>query len=471
MRNNVTFGVIVGTRGYFPVNLAIEGRKQIQSILKECGYNIIIPPAEATANGVIDTINDARVCAATFKEHQDEIDGIIVVLPNFGEEAAIVETLKIARLNVPVLVQACSDGLAHLDLAHRRDSFCGKLSVCNNLYQYGIPFTNTVQHTCALDSNEFKKELDFFARVCRVVRGLRDARIGMVGARPNPFRTMRVSEKLLQASGITVLTVDLSEIFSSARKIDDSALETRKKCDEIREYGKIASGVKSENLIKQAKLSMALDDWIAANEIDACAVQCWNSVQENYGCAVCLSMSLLGERLIPCACEADVAGAVSMYALLLASGEIPALLDWNNNYGNNHDMCINTHCSNYPKSFMKTEPELGNLDVLGTQINPELCFGAVKGYVAAGPMTYARISTDDRHGRIKTYIGEGVFTDDRPRIDGGIAVCQVPRLQELLNHLCKNGFEHHVAMTRSHCARVLNEAFCNYLGWETYYHS
>jgi L-fucose isomerase-like protein len=181
-------------------------------------------------------------------------------------------------------------------------------------------------------------------------------------------------------------------------------------------------------------------------------------------------MSMMGQRYLPSACETDVTGAVSMAGLLLAGGSVPALLDWNNNFGREADKCVCTHCSNYPKSFMGNEVEISKLDVLGTVIERQRCFGAVKGKVAPGPMTYFRISTDDTKGRIKSYLGEGQFTNDPYGMDGGIAVCQVKNLRALLGYICQNGFEHHVAMARTHCAAVLQEAVCKYLGWDLYYH-
>ena len=223
-------------------------------------------------------------------------------------------------------------------------------------------------------------------------------------------------------------------------------------------------------MLKQARLSVAIDEWMRENEIDASAIQCWTSVQNNYGCATCLSMSMMGERKMPSACEVDVAGAVSMYALLLASGEIPGFLDWNNNYGNENDKCVCTHCSNFPKSFMGRDVEISELDILGETLGRENCFGAVKGHVAGGPMTYFRISTDDRRGKIKAYLGQGEFTDDPFDMDGGIAVCKVPKLRELLAHLCQEGFEHHVAMARTHFAEVLREATEKYMNWDLYHH-
>lgn len=470
MQKKTTFGLIVGTRGFFNPQLAAEGRKQLLTKLDQLGYDYVIPPVEATPNGAIETLKDAKVCADVFQANRSKIDGVIVVLPNFGDELGVVNTLNFAQLDVPVLVQACDDDLEHVDVAGRRDAFCGKLSVCNNLYQYNIPFTDTSLHTCAIDSAEFTQDLDFFARVCRVVKGLTTARIGAIGARPAAFQTVRYSEKLLQQTGITVVPVDLSEILGVAQSFDDQAKDVQVKLAEIRAYGTIPARIPAESILRQAKLSVAIDQFMAANELDASAVQCWESVQKNYGCAACLSMSLMGEHYQPSACEVDVTGAISMYALLLASGKIPGFLDWNNNYGSDRTKCVNTHCSNYPKSFMGSDIEISELDILGATLGREKCFGAIKGHVAAGPMTFFRMDTDDAVGDIRAYVGEGEFTDDPFGMDGGIAVCQIPNLRGLLAYLCQNGFEHHVAMTRSHCADVLDEAITKYLGWDLYSH-
>jgi len=466
----VTFGLIVGTRGFFNPQLAREGRKQLLSKLDALGYSYVILPEAATAHGAVETRADARKCAELFHTHRECIDGVIVALPNFGDELGVVQTLDLAGLNVPVLVQASRDRLDAVDVSGRRDAFCGKLSVCNNLYQYGIPFTDTREHTSEIDSSSFGDDVTFFARVCRVVRGLRRARVGAIGARPAAFQTVRFSEKLLQDSGITVVPVDLSEIIGRARQLDDQAAQVQQKLAEMREYGKIPARIASPNVLKQAKLTVVIEGWMAESELDASAVQCWTSIQNNYGCATCLSMSLMGQKGMPSACEVDVAGAVSMYALLLASGQAPGFLDWNNNYGDEPDKCVCTHCSNFPKDFMGGPIEISELDILGETLGRERCFGAIKGHVAPGPMTYFRISTDDRRGKVKSYLGEGQFTDDPFGMDGGIAVCKVGRLRELLGHLCQNGFEHHVAMARTHCADVLQEAVSKYLGWDLYRH-
>lgn len=396
-------------------------------------------------------------------------DNKIVSLPNFGFEIGIINAISVADLNVPVLVQACDDENDKVDLDSRRDAFCGKISVCNNLYQYGIPFTDTTLHTYSIYSELLAKDINKFAGICRVVNGLRHARIGAIGARPAGFQTVRASEKLLQKSGITVVPVDLSEILGAARKIEDTDAELLKKLEEIKCYAAVPKEY-SDKLVLQAKFGVAVERWIEANQIDAVAVQCWDSLEQNYGCAACVTMSMLGEKLLPAACEVDIAGAVSMYALTLAAQGQSALLDWNNNFAEDRNKCVCTHCGNFPKSFVRNDLKLGTLGVLGRTLGKVNTFGAVYGKVTKGDFTFFRISTDDTKGAIKAYLGTGEITDDPYGMDGCIAVTKVNNLQTLMKYICKNGFEHHVAMVRNDVKEILNEAIEDYLGWNLYVH-
>lgn len=469
-KKKLCFGVIIGTRAYFNSALAKDVRKQLLKTIEEQGYDYVILPEDATPTGSsIETREDGIKCAELFRQNRDKIDGIIVSLPNFGFEIGIINAISIADLNVPVLVQACDDENDKVDLDSRRDAFCGKISVCNNLYQYGIPFTDTTLHTYSIYSDLLAKDINRFAAVCRVVNGLRHARIGAIGTRPAGFQTVRASEKILQATGITVVPVDLSEILGAARKIEDTDAELVQKIEEIKKYARVPQQY-SEKLMLQAKFGVAVERWMNANAIDAVAIQCWDSLEQNYGCAACVTMSMLGEKLIPAACEVDIAGAVSMYALTLASQHQSALLDWNNNFAEDRNKCVCTHCGNFPKSFIMNDIELGTLGVLGRTLGKVHTFGAVYGKVKQGDFTFFRISTDDTKGCIKSYLGEGTITDDPYGMDGCIAVTKVDNLQTLMKYICKNGFEHHVAMCRGNVKDILQEAIESYLGWNLYVH-
>jgi L-fucose isomerase-like protein len=465
----MTLGVIIGNREFFPDQLVAEAREDILKLFGECGVRPITLSPDDTKLGGIESHADARKCADLFKDYREEIAGVVVILPNFGDEKGVADTLKLSGLNVPLLIQAYPDDLNQLGITRRRDAFCGKISVCNNLVQAGIKFTLTEKHVSSPKSDGFRRDLERFVRICRVVKGLRSVRLGAVGARPGAFNTVRYSEKILERYGISVTTVDLSEFLGVAGKLAESDSAVKTKLEEIRNYAP-APGVPTEKLVQMARLGVVLARWMEANALDATAIQCWTSVQQNLGCNVCTLMSMMSERFMPSACEVDVTGVLTMYAMQLAAGSPAAIVDWNNNYGEDDNKCALFHCGNWAKSFLP-DIQIGTAPILGSTLGVENTYGALEGRTPAGPLTYGRITTADVDGCIRAYVGEGELTDDELKTFGTRAVAHVPDLQRLLRHICTNGFEHHVVMTRSKSASVLVEALGNYLGWDTYEHN
>ncbi len=463
-----TFGIIIGNRGFFPDHLCIKGREGILAALKKGGHEAILLPVDATKVGAVESLADAQKYADLFKANREKIDGVIVTLPNFGDERAVANTLRWSELDVPVLIQASPDDGKQMTIKNRRDSFCGKMSACNNLRQYGIPFSLTQLHTEALDSAEFQQDLEQFAATCRIVRSLRHARIGAIGARPAAFNTVRYSEKLLEASGITVETLDLSELLGWVKKLTDTDSAVKEKLEAIKAYTNTKSAP-SESLVKMAKLGVAIDRWVRDNKLSATAIQCWTALEEFYGVVPCTLMSMMSNNLMPSACETDVAGLVGMCILQAASGQPSALLDWNNNYSKDPNKGVLFHCSNLPKAFFATQ-KMDYQEIIAGTVGKENTYGTIVGRIAPGPFTYCRISTDDLEGRITAYFGEGKFTDDKLETFGGYGVFEIPRLQGLLEFICRNGFEHHVAANKAAVAGAVEDALENYLGWDVYHH-
>jgi L-fucose isomerase-like protein len=429
---------------------------------------VVALDAEKSGHGAIETYEEAQRCAEVFRAHRERIDGVIVTLPNFGDERAIADTLRLSRLRVPVLVQATPDTPAKMSIAFRRDSFCGKMSACNNLRQYGIPYSLTTSHTVTPDSAEFKKDLEWFAGVCRVMRGLRDLRIGSIGARPTAFNTVRYSEKILESQGISVETLDLSEVIGRIQRMKDSDDAAQAKLKSIEKYVS-TNDVPKEALLKMAKLGAVIDQWMKQTHVTISAIQCWTSIEENLGVVPCTVMSMMSDDLMSSACEVDICGVLSMHTLRLASQTPSALLDWNNNYGDNPDKAVCFHCSNLPKHFLKSVKMDYQAIIAGT-VGKENTFGTCVGLVKPGPMTFARFSTDDRAGHVRGYVGSGNFTDDPLETFGGAGVVEIPKMQTLLRYICENGFEHHVAANFSSVAGVVHEAAVRYLGWDMHWH-
>jgi L-fucose isomerase-like protein len=464
----MTFGLIVGNRGFFPDHLAKSGREQMVGALERAGHRVICPTAEQTKYGAVETRAEARICADLFRAHRDEIDGVVVTLPNFGEERGIAEALRMADLRVPVLIQATPDTPGKMTIADRRDSFCGKMSICNNLQQYRIPYSLTARHTVAPDSAEFTADLANFAAVCRVANGLRKLRIGAIGARPAAFNTVRYSEKILESNGITIEPLDLSEVFGRINRLKCEDADVQAKAKAIRAYVS-TDGIPDDAIIKMSMLGVVIDRWMKDNDLDISAVQCWTSMEEFFGVVPCTVMSMMSNGLHSSACEVDVPGVVGMHALRLASETPSALLDWNNNYGEDPNKAVCFHCSNLPKHFFE-DVRMDYQEIIAGTVGKLNTFGTCVGKVKASPMSYARFSTSDTTGKMRGYVGQGRFTDDPLNTFGGAGVVEIPRLQDLLHYICETGFEHHVAANMSQTAPAVYEAATKYLGWEMYWH-
>lgn len=470
MKEKITLGVIVGNRGFFPGHLIDQGRLTILKVLQNEGIEAVVLTPEATSHGGVGTLNDALKCADLFRAHRDEIDGILITLPNFGDEKAVADSIRLSELRVPVLVHAFDDDLTKMTNLDRRDSFCGKISACNNLNQYGIKYSLTSLHTVDPNDESFRADLRQFAATCRVVRGLKNVRIGALGARPAAFTTVRYSEKLLEQAGISVDTLDLSEAFGRATRLSEDEADVKRKVEEIQAYANTPK-VPAASLMKMARMAVVIDRWMVENRLVATAIQCWTSFEQFYGITPCTLMSMLSNNLFPSACETDVTGVISMYAMSLASCRPSALLDWNNNFGKDKDKVVVFHCSNLPKDIFEETPTMGYSEIFAAEVGKENAYGTLSGRIKAQPFTYCRVSTDDKNGQIMAYIGEGRFTDDHLATFGGFGVAEVPELQTLLKYVCFNNFEHHVAVNPGIVADAVQDALETYMSWDIYRHS
>ena len=464
----MTMAVIVGNRGFFPDHLAKSGREEMLEALRVAGMDVVALSPQESKYGAVETREESRRCADLFKRHRERIDGVIVTLPNFGEERAIADTLRLADLRVPVLLQATPDDPQKMTIAHRRDSFCGKMSACNNLRQYGIPYSITTLHTESPGSPEFAKDLEWFAAICRVVNGFRNLRVGAIGARPTAFNTVRYSEKILESQGISIETLDLSEVLGRIERMKDTDDSAQAKLASIQKYVD-SSNVPQAALLKMAKLGAVVDHWMAATEVTISAVQCWTSIEENLGIVPCTVMSMMSDSLLSSACEVDICGVLGMHALRLASQTPSALLDWNNNYGSDPNKAVCFHCSNLPKHFFRSA-KMDFQEIIAGTVGKENTYGTCVGLIKPGKMSFARVSTDDTAGKMRGYLGEGQFTDDPLNTFGGAGVVAIPEMQKLLHFICEHGFEHHVAANLSSVASAVYEATTRYLRWDMYWH-
>jgi L-fucose isomerase-like protein len=305
----------------------------------------------------------------------------------------------------------------------------------------------------------------------------------MIGARPAAFNTVRFSEKIFERHGISIETIDLSEIFGLAGKIKNTDKDLIAKIEEIKNYVPV-KGIPAQSLDKMARFGVVIERWMEQNGLVASAVQCWTAMEEYYGVVPCTLMSIMSNKLVPSACETDIGGVLGMYTMVLASGKPSAILDWNNNYGDDPDKCIMFHCSNLPKDVFVDDkevkkhakptpedlPRMDYQEIIAGTVGKENTYGTIVGRIRSEPFTFCRVSTDDFTGKITAYVGQGQLTNDPLQTFGGYGVANIPNLQKLLAYLCAQGFEHHVAINLSQTAAAIAEALGKYLNWPVYHH-
>jgi L-fucose isomerase-like protein len=457
------FALYFGNRGFFPGSLIAGARQEMETVLKSLGHEVLLLDAGATRNGGVETTAEGQIYANFLRANRGKYDGVILSLPNFGDETGAVAALQDA--GVPIFIQAYPDEMDKMAPDSRRDSFCGKISIMDVFKQYGVKFTALKPHTVSPSSPRFKENIAEFNAVCQVVKGMRRMVVGAVGARTTPFKTVRVDEVALQRHGITVETLDFSDIIARVKALSTSspayqdkrqALMAYAPCEEIPERA-------FENL---SRLGVVLDQVVSEYQMDAVAVRCWIELQQQLGISVCVLMGEMNNRGVPAACEVDIANAVTMQALRLASGSPSALLDWNNNYDDDEDRCILFHCGPVPASLMTDRGHLTDHSILANSVGLGCAFGCHQGRIAPTEMTFSGLLTDA--GKLKMYLGEGRITQDAipDNFFGCAGVAQIANLQDVLMHIGRYGFRHHVSITPGSVQAPLQEALENYLGFE-----
>ena len=457
------FALYFGNRGFFPSSLIHSAREEMVRVLRGLDHETVLIDETAVPHGAVETADQGRIYAEFLRRNRGKFDGVILSLPNFGDENGAVAALQDA--GVPILIQAYPDELDQLGPQSRRDAFCGKLSIMDVFKQVGIRFTILKPHTVRPSSDAFARNIDTFDRVCRIVGRMRRMTVGAVGARTTAFKTVRVDELALQAHGINIETIDLSEIFTRMDSLRTSKNSFKDKMEHLKQAANW-NNAPEKALVNLAKLGVVLDELVDQFHMDAMAIRCWIELQSRYGISPCLVTGDLAERAVPTACEVDIANAVTMFALTQASGEASGILDWNNNYGDEENKCILFHCGNVPRSLMVEKGTISDHLILSNSLGAGHGFGCNVGRIRPMDMTFGSMMT--KEGSVDFYLGQGQITNDQfsKQFFGCAGVAEINNLQDVLQYIGRTGHRHHVSITPGHLVEPMVEAFRNYLGYQ-----
>lgn len=461
--SKMTFALCFGNRGFFPESLIAEARREVKGVMDKLGYETLIMEEDATRYGAVETVEEGKKFAAFLKEHEGEYDGVILSLPNFGDENGAIAALE--NCGVPILIQAYPDEIGKMDFQHRRDAFCGKFSIMDVFYQCKLPFTVFKPHVVHPCTETFKQHIRWFAAVCRIVNKMKKLTVGAIGARTTAFKTIRFDELTLQKYGITTETLDLSEVFIRLKDVNTEDSRFKQKVEKLKNYTNWR-GVPEEKINVLSKLGVAIDDIIKDYSLDCIGLRCWIEIEKELGVSPCVLLSELNDRGIPAACELDVCNAISMYALSAASEKPSTCLDWNNNYGDNENKCILFHCGPVAQSLMESKGKIVDHPMFAKSLGSGCGWGCNVGRIQKSPMTFASSKTED--GKLIFYTGEGEFTGEpiEEEFFGCGGVAEIENLQDKLLAIGKGGFRHHVSVTFGRVSVPVKEAFATYLGYE-----
>jgi L-fucose isomerase-like protein len=461
-KNRTTFALAFCNRGFMPGELIYSAREEMCKAVTDAGYDYIIMDPKATRYGGIETRDEGRLYAKWLKENEGKYDGVIFSMPIFADENGAVTALQDA--GVPILLQAYPDEIGKMDFAHRRDAFCGKFSVTDVFTQYELPFTVMKPHVVHPLTKAFAGNLKDFAAICRVVNGMKRFTVGCIGARTTAFKTTRFDELTLQKYGITVESFDLSELIYKVGQYADTDEKVLKKEKVLTEYTDF-SKVPESNRKTLSKISVVIDDYIREYHLDALSLRCWNEMETILRVCPCVLLSELNDRGIPASCEIDLCSALTMRAMMLASEEPTAVLDWNNNYGDDENKVILFHCGPVAQSLMTAKGTVTEHKMFA-KTDPGSGWGSNEGRIRPFPMTFSNCQTKD--GKLIVYASDAEFTDDviEDGYFGCAGVARIPDLQDKLIRLARNGFKHHTSVGVGHQKEILKEAFTNYLHYD-----
>ena len=461
MTEKTAFALLFANRAFFPGSLIAQARKEIIKAVDDAGFSCICLDENSTRCGAVEGVREGEIYSGFLKKNEEKYQGVIISMPNFGDETGILTALKYC--SVPILIQAFEDETGKMGIKSRRDAFCGKIALMASMRQCGMKFTTYQPHVLSPTDERFINHLKDFAAVCRVAKGLKNINVGAIGARTTPFKSVRFDEVTLQKFGINVETMDLLSVYNKVEELENSpeALSMLKNLEEYSDF----TSVPEEKRPVFAKILLVINRIIEEYGLDALSIRCWDEFEKRLGIAPCILLAYLNQNMMAAACELDVCNAVVMRALNLASGEPSACFDWNNNYKKENEKCILFHCGCTPNSMLKGKSRVGCHLLLEKENGTENCFGVSLGDMESFDFTYASMKSEG--GEIYLYTGEGNLTEERvdDNFFGVYGVASIANLQEILAYIGQNGYRHHVCIAKGKVSHVLEEAFKKYLGY------
>lgn len=426
------------------------------------GIEVIVPSVELTGDGCVSDIASARKALDLFLT--ERIEGLMIGNMTFGMEVAVSTVLDGLRKDMPILHFCTRSGpIEEGPLGGHRttDTWCGQFMTTSAIRRRGFKFLHV--RTCNPEEPLFLNKAESFIRAINAIAHFKGARIGQLGTRPMLFESQVVNEQLLQKRfGQMIVPMDLDTVFSRIDAIDPKSAEVAEVVRQITD-GVQMQDETNEALVNIARYELAVRGIKDELGVHALAASCWTRVQERFHISTCSSFGRLNEQGIITACEVDLLGASTMWAMYNASlrQAIPDFIDWTDLHPTEPNVWLAWHCGNAAPSLREPRKSalLGRNERM-IQWCPT-CFGTLEFKLKSGPVTCARLVEYD--GQYNMFIGSGEIIDLEPEIRGAYGWVKVGDIGEWEDKMIEAGIIHHGVLIHDPKVADALEMFCYFL--------
>ena len=457
---DIKLGLVSASRNCFPRALSEERTERLLKAAAAAGIAITTPEGESR---IIETKEHAHEAARQLKEAG--CDAVVFFLGNFSPE--IEDNIFIKAFDGPIMIIAAAEESGATLLQKRGDALCGLLSAVLGVSKRGLLNKVHIPESPVVSAGEGVKEIEHFIKIAKVVKGTKNATVGLFGPRPRDFETCNYNLASVNSIGIEIEELGLFDLQNEIKKIKETGDAPEIKADMKKEMPGIPD---EEFATRLSTYELAIKNFRDRLKLSGAATQCWSEQEFSLKHVPCYINGRMAQGGFPIACENDCYSLISELLAQYASNQTVAILDINHSIPKDlheslksypiKDMVGMFHCGNASTKLLKN-PEMKFQVIMKRLMEPDtapdITRGTIEGQFIGSPITVVQV-----HGigdQMRAYICEGHFLDLDPKTFGCTGTAYLPGFNRFYRHVLLGKFHHHAAVAFSHCGSVLYDAF------------
>jgi L-fucose isomerase-like protein len=457
----IKLGLVSASRNCFPRALSEERTQRLLQAATAAGLTLTTPAGECA---IIETKDHALAAATQLKAAG--CDAAVLFLGNFSPE--IEDAWFIKNFDGPVMLLAAAEESGSSLLQKRGDALCGLLSATLGVSKRGLLDRVHIPESPIVGAEEGVAEIKHFLSITKIVKGTRNATLGLFGPRPRDFETCNYNLASVNSIGVEVEELGLFDLQNEIAKIKADASATTIAAEMKQETPSIPAG--DEFVGRLSAYEQAMRNFRDRLKLSGAASQCWSEQEFSLKHVPCYINGRMAQAGFPIACENDAYSLIAELMAQYASDNAVAVLDINHSIPKDlhaslrdypiKDMVGMFHCGNAAPKLLKN-PEMKYQVIMKRLMEPntaaDITRGTLEGQFIGSPITVVQV-----HGvgdKMRAYIIEGHFLDLDPKTFGATGTAYLPGFNRFYRHVLLGRFHHHAAVAFSHCGAALFDAF------------